>query len=202
MMLRPLVAGLLCAAAIQAQTAIQDLIEGGHYKRARSAVEAKYKETPNDAETLCLMAIIRQHWGKLDEAEKFAEKAVALNPKEARYHFQLAEAVGEKAQKASVLHQIGLGRQFKKEADLTLQLDPRHVGGLNNMMMFYLEAPGIIGGDKAKAREMADRIMKIDPVQGYLAELTLARKEKQGDRTEELLRKAVEARPENYQAQN
>src|ERR1700730_16930912 len=203
MMVRPLVAGLLCAAALQAQASIasiQDLIDGGHYKRARAAIEAKYKETPNDAETLCLMSRTRQQWGKLDEAEKLAEKAVALNPKEARYHFQLAEVVGEKAQKASMLHQIGLGRTFKKEADLTLHLDPRHVGALNDMLMFYLEAPGIIGGDKAKAREMADRIMKIDPVQGYSALMTIARKEKQEVPTEEYLRKALEARPESYQA--
>ena len=99
-----------------------------------------------------------------------------------------------------MLRQIGLGRQFKKEADIVLQLDPHHVGGLNNMMMFYLEAPGVIGGDKAKAREMADRIMKIDPVQGAFAALTLAHKEKQTGRDEELLRAAVEARPQSYNA--
>src|SRR4051812_12859266 len=100
MMLRPLVAGFICAAGLQGQVSIQDLMDGGHYKRARAAAEAKYKETPNDAETLCLLSRVRQLWGRADEAEKLAEKAVALNPKEARYHFQLAEVVGEKAQKA------------------------------------------------------------------------------------------------------
>src|SRR5256885_16222220 len=102
----------LIGAALQAQTPVHDLIEKGHYKRARAAAEAKYKETPNDAETLCLMSIVRQEFGRVDEAEKFAERAVALNPKEARYHFQLSEVVGQKAQKAGVLKQIGLGRQF------------------------------------------------------------------------------------------
>src|SRR3954451_21869934 len=141
MIARPLLAGLLCAAGAWTQTPVHDLIEGGHYKRARAAAEAKYKETPNDAETLCLMSIVRQEFGQADEAEKFAEKAVALNPKEARYHFQLSEVVGQKAQKASMFHQVGLGRQFKKEAEATLQLDPKHVGALNDMMMFYLMAP-------------------------------------------------------------
>src|SRR3954471_10696328 len=103
MKMRPLLTGLLFAAGVPAQTPIHDLIESGHYKRARAAAEAKYKETPNDAETLCLMSIVRQEFGQTDEAEKFAEKAVALNPKEARYHFQLSEVVGQKAQKAGVL---------------------------------------------------------------------------------------------------
>jgi tetratricopeptide (TPR) repeat protein len=195
-------AALLCACGLrcQAPPSIQDLIDSGHYKRARVLVEARYKENPNNAETLCLMSRTRQLWERLDEAEKFAEKAVALNPKEACYHFQLAEVSGQKAQKVSVFHQIGLGRQFKKEADLTLQLDPKHVGALKDMMMFYLEAPGIIGGDKNKARGIADQLMKIDPVEGYFAQITLARKEKQEGGSEEYLRKAVEARPDSYAA--
>jgi tetratricopeptide (TPR) repeat protein len=190
----------LSIANAQPQPAIQDLIDAGHYKRARAAAEATFKETPRDAETLCLMSIVRGAFGNLDEAEKFAEKAVALNPKSARYHFQLAEVVGQKAQNAGVFHQIGLGRQFKKEAETTLQLDSHHVGALFDMMMFYLKAPGIIGGDKTKARANAEQILKIDPVRGYTALLTLAHEEKQEGRDEELLRKAVEARPDSYEA--
>ena len=43
--------------------------------------------------------------------------------------------------------------------------------------------------------------MKIDPVEGYRAQITLARFDKQEGRIEELLRKAVEARPASYDAQ-
>jgi tetratricopeptide (TPR) repeat protein len=42
--------------------------------------------------------------------------------------------------------------------------------------------------------------MRIDPVEGYLAQVTVARYDKQGNRIEELLRKAVEAGPNSYQA--
>ena len=99
-----------------------------------------------------------------------------------------------------MLSQIGLGRQFKKEVDLTLQLDPRHVGAMHDLVMFYVEAPGVIGGDKNKARAMAKGIAEIDPVVGATAQIDLARRLKEEPHAEELLRKAVASRVDSYDA--
>lgn len=197
MLVRILVACLASTALLTAQTSPEELLSGAHYKRLRAIAAA---HTANDAEGFYLNATVKQLWGSLDEAEKLAENAVAANPKDARYHYRLAEISGIKAQKASVLHQMGLARKFKREADAALAIDPNHVRALDMMMSFYLEAPGIVGGDKAKARAMAERLMKIDPVEGYRAQVTLARYEKQPDRIEGLLRKSVEASPASYEA--
>jgi len=70
-------------------------------------------------------------------------RQVALNGRKLGNHFQLSRWWAEGA-KGGVLKQIGLGRQFKKEADSFCN-GSSSCGGLNNMMMFYLEAPGIIG---------------------------------------------------------
>ena len=198
MLLRATVPALFAAAFLTAQTSPEDLFPGGHFKKFRAFAAA---HTANDAEGLYLQATVKQLFGDLDEAEKLAERAVAANPKEARYHYRLATISGIKAQRASVIHQFGLARKFKKEADATLALDPNHVRALDLMLTFYLDAPGVIGGDKAKARAVADHLMKIDPVEGYRAEITLARHEKQEDRVEGLLRKSFEARPASYEAQ-
>src|ERR1700676_2345698 len=124
MMVHTLVTALLAAASLAAQTP-EELIEAGHFKRARALVEAR---NPNDPETLYLMATLKEQWGDLDTAEKLAERAVAANPKDARYHYRLADILGSKAQRASVIHQIGLGRRFKKESDAALAIDPNHIG--------------------------------------------------------------------------
>ena len=73
---RVLLALLAGAAGLtaQGQPSPRDLIEAGHYKRARAMVEAR---PSSDAETLYLMATLKQAWGDLDAAEKFAERAVA-----------------------------------------------------------------------------------------------------------------------------
>ena len=50
-----------------------------------------------------------------------------------------------------------------------LQLDPRNITCLSLLTNFYQRAPGIVGGDKKKAIDFANRILSIDPVQGNLA---------------------------------
>jgi tetratricopeptide (TPR) repeat protein len=198
MLLRVILIALASAALLPAQTPADELLPGDHYKRFRALAAA---HGSNDAEGWYLNASVKQLWGDLDEAEKLAERAVAANPREARYHYRLAVIAGIKAQKAGVLHQLGLARKFKKEADATLAIDPNHLGALDMMLEFYLQAPGIAGGDKAKAKAIADQMMKIDPVQGYRAQVTLARFEKQPERVEGLLRKSVEVSPGSWIAQ-
>ena len=53
----------------------------------------------NDPETLFLTAAVKHLWGDLDTAEKLAEKAVATDPNNARYHFRMAMIEGEKARR-------------------------------------------------------------------------------------------------------
>jgi len=143
---------------------------------------------------------VKLSWDDHQAALELAEKAVAADPKSPRYRLALAQALGREAQKASILRQPGLALRFKKELANTLALDPKNVAAMEYMIAFDFEAPGIMGGDKANGRAMAEQIMRIDPVKGYLQQVMLARYDKQGSRIEELLRKAVEAGPANYEA--
>jgi tetratricopeptide (TPR) repeat protein len=181
----------------QGQVSPRELIEADHWKRARAIVEAR---TTNDAETLYLKATIKQAAGDLDAAEKLAEQAVAANPREAEYHYRLSDITGEKAQRASVFKQIGLGRTFKKECDVALSLNPNHVGALFNMMEFYLHAPGVIGGDKAKAMAIADKLTTLDPVKGVQAHIEIAGVEKQQGKVDEIVRNVLSMKAETFQA--
>jgi tetratricopeptide (TPR) repeat protein len=192
--------GLTAAPALEAQASPDALIEAGHGKRARAIIEGRYAANPNDPETLCLMSWLKQAQGDPAAATQFAEKAVAAAPNNPKYHYRLSEAVGEEAQKAGALKQIGLGRRFKKEVDTVLTLDPKHTGALNSLMEFYLHAPGIVGGDKKKAAEIPAQISAVDPVKGVFAEIDLARFEKQTDRVLPLYRKAVDLQPGSYDA--
>jgi len=184
------------ALAGQGQPSPQELIDAGHYKRARALVEAR---NSNDADTLYFMATLKQMWHDLDAAEKYAERAVAANPKDARCHYRLSDISGERAQDANPFRQMSLGRKFKKETDAALALDPNHVEALFNLMQYYLHAPGVIGGDKTKAAGVADRIMKLDPRKGYQAKLEIARTEKQDKVVQELNQQVLEFQPESFE---
>ena len=193
-------AWLLCAASLRAADTAQALMDNGHHKRVRAMAEPAYREHPNDPEALWMMSFVKLTWGDHKTALELAEKAVAADPRNARYRLGLAQALGEEAQSAGILRAPGLARRFKKELETTLALDPKNVAAMKFTILYDFEAPGIMGGDKAEGRAMAARIMRIDTAEGYLAQVTLARYDKQENRIEGLLRQAVEAGPTSYQA--
>ena len=55
--------------------------------------------------------------------------------------------------------------------------------------------PGIAGGDKKKAWALADEIGRIDAARGFLAQATLARKEKNSPKQNEFYQKALASAP-------
>lgn len=156
-----------------AQTPAEDLIAAGHWKRARALVEPHWRQHPEDALANFLMSQIRAAFGDRESPRDLAEKAVTLDPRVAKFHRQLAEVMGIEAEHANIIRQGILAARFKREIELALVLDQRDIQALRDLMEYYLLAPGLIGGDKAKAREVADRIAAIGAAEGFLARARL-----------------------------
>jgi tetratricopeptide (TPR) repeat protein len=191
-------AALLAASAALAQTPAEDLIEAGHWKRARALVEPRLREAPNDPLAVFLMSQINFAFGHKAAPLDLAEKAVALSPGVAKFHRQLAEALGVKAQRSNLFQQAFLARRFKKEIDTALAIEPNDVQAQRDLMEYYLLAPGLVGGDRKQAAAAAERIAHIDRGQGFLAQARIAQFDRDPARQESLLRKAVEAAPSKY----
>src|SRR5450631_3573666 len=110
------VAGILVLAGIAAaQTEAERLIEAGHWKRARAIVEGRMRDNPRDALSHFLLSQIRNAFGDTESPAPLAEQAVALDGGVAKYHRQLAEVLGVKAQHSGILQQLVLARRFKRE---------------------------------------------------------------------------------------
>jgi tetratricopeptide (TPR) repeat protein len=192
---------LLAAGVVWPQdTAAERLIEAGHWKRARTLVEQRLKEAPDDPNASFLLSQIRNAFGDRSTPLPLAEKAVRLRPEVARFHRQIAEVQGVMAQHANVFQQAVLARRFRKEIDTTLGLDPRDVQALRDLMEYYLLAPGILGGDLNKADETARRIAALDACEGLLAQARIAEHRKRHPEQVKLLRQAAEIRPAAYRA--
>jgi len=183
-----------------AQTTAEGLIEAGHWKKARAIVEARIRDNPRDALAHFLLSQIRNAFGDTESPAFLAELAVALDSGVAKYHRQLAEVLGVKAQHSGIVQQLLLARRFKKEIDTAIALDPRDPQALRDLMEFYLLAPAIGGGDKSKALVTADQIAHIDPAEGFSAQARLAAFHGDHGQVEGLLRKAVECGPASYRA--
>jgi tetratricopeptide (TPR) repeat protein len=191
-------AALLSLVGLCAQTPAEDFIEAGHWKRARALVEPRLHETPNDPLAVFLMSQINFAFGHKEAPLDLAERAVALAPGVAKFHRQLAEALGVKAQRSNLFQQAFLARRFKKEIEATLAIDPNDIQAQRDFMEYYLLAPGLVGGDRKQAEAMAERIGRIDRGQGFLAQARIAQFYRDPARQESMLRKAVEAAPSIY----
>jgi tetratricopeptide (TPR) repeat protein len=176
------------------------LLEAGHFKRVQKLADERLRSRPNDTRTYYYLSRVKLAYGDYDAAAALAEKAVALDGRSADAHYALAAASGRKAQQAGLLSRFGLARRFRKEAETAVALDPGHLAARDGLIEFHLQAPGIVGGDRPRARSLADEILRLDPCRGYLAKAVIARADKQPVEAERLLKKAVEADPARYDA--
>jgi tetratricopeptide (TPR) repeat protein len=195
MSLRPLILWSAAAALAAADPSLEALREAGRWKQVRTRVQPWLAQSPGDPNALLWMSMVKQAFGDLEGAYALIQKAAQARPEDAAIQAQLASASGQKAQSASAFNQLSLAREMKKAGEKALALNPKDVETANLMMQFYWMAPGLVGGDKDKARALAAQVTAQDAVRGLLMQADLAMKAKDRTTAERLLKQAA-ARPD------
>ncbi len=187
-------------AASSPTPSIATLVEKGHFKRAQVVLAEQLKQNPDDAELNYRMSKVSVAYKRWDEAVAQAEKAVAADGKRSDYHAQLADALVSKLGESTdgMFAKLSLASRFRKEAELVLQLDPRNRDTNEDLVQYYLEAPGLAGGGKKKADELAESLMRSDAGLGNFLKGEIAAHEKQTAEAGRFYQKAVEAAPGDY----
>lgn len=176
------------------------LIKHGHFKQARTLLQEQLKQNPSDPEKLVLLARVHLAYEEFDPAIKLLRQAIELQPGKAEAHVSLGEAYGQKVQRAGIFDRMGLAKNVRKESEVAVAADPKNLDALESLMEFHLQAPGIVGGDKDKGRELARKINSIDPVRGSFAMAEVAARDKRFDQQKEYQLKAVAIAPHSYDA--
>jgi tetratricopeptide (TPR) repeat protein len=185
-------------AAVYGDPSAEALMEAGHWKRARALMETIAKGHPDEAQTVYLLSRIKLAFDDAAGAQKLAEVAVEKDGKNARYHFQLAEACIEQTQNAGMFKAISLSRCARREWEAAIALDSKYVEPRVSLMEYYMQAPGIARGDKDKSRATSEEIATLDPARGRMARAWVAQAEKQTDKAAALYQEAVKAEPHRY----
>lgn len=164
--------GLMAAATTAVGDDLADgkrLFATGHYDSAIASLRAVAETDPTDAEAAFYLG--RAHFAleRWDEAVEWLEKAVELAPRQAAYHHRLGQAYGEKTRATGLLGRAGPARRTRQHLSQAVALDPRLVEARSDLVEFYLEAPGFLGGGVDKALEEAAAVRALDEREGLRA---------------------------------
>lgn len=187
-----LLLGALALPAAAADSA-RDLLCAGRIDDSVSALQERIQASPQDAEAQHLLSRALLLIEKWDRAVEAAERAVALQPKSSDYHLWLGRAYGNKAEHCNPFCAAGLAGKVRSEFERAVELDPANVQARSDLAEYYMEAPGVMGGSKDKARAMAEQMQQRDPAAAHWVRARLAEKDKQYDQAEKEFRAAIEA---------
>lgn len=143
-----------------------NLFDQEKFDSAKEMFETILDDNEDIAEAHYYLAKCLFNLGDLDEAIEHGEKAVELDDRNAEYHFELGMMYAADARDASIFRAPFVAGKVKDEFLRTIELDPDHLQGRIGLAQFYLQAPGIAGGDVDKALEQAKIIATMDEMQG------------------------------------
>jgi Tfp pilus assembly protein PilF len=107
--------------------------------------------------------------GDPKKAADYFEKAVALKPNNAEYHYQLAMAYGQAAAGAGMFKAMSMAKKMKAELERAIQLDPNLIPARFALLEFHVVAPAMFGGTESAAIVQATEIRKRDAIEGHRA---------------------------------
>lgn len=170
-----------------------DLLSEGRVDDALRQLKARISESPNDAEAYHMLSRAYYSLGQWDRAIEAGQQAVSRAPNNSEYHLWLGRAYGEKAEHSSFMAALGLAKKTRTEFETAVQLDSQNRSARSDLAEFYVEAPGIVGGGKDKARQQASQVAGIDPAMAHWIQARVAEKEKKLDVAENEFRAAIES---------
>jgi tetratricopeptide (TPR) repeat protein len=183
-----LVAGTIAAATPTLDEA-KALFEDRRIPQARPAFETLARTGPFRAEATFYLGRIADLEEDHEKAGTYFEAAVALDPKNPRYHFWVGKTYGEVAHTINVLRAAAMAKKVQRAFETAVALDPKYVEARIGLMDFYSVVPYFMGGSEEKAQAQLAAIEAVDPPYAHLAR---ARMHRRADRNE-LIKKEYEA---------
>jgi tetratricopeptide (TPR) repeat protein len=169
------------------------MLAAGRVDDAMQFLQQQIARSPTDAEShnlLCRAYFMLEEW---DRGIAACERARNLDPQNSLYHLWLGRIYGEKADRAGLLSAAGLVKKVRGAFERAVELDPKSWAARADLAEFYLEAPGIVGGGKDKARAQADAIMPLNPAVAHWIAARIAQKEEDVASAEREYRAAISA---------
>jgi len=146
--------------------AAQHEFELGNYLVAIRSLLAVTAQNYSNAEVFFWLGRSYYELRDYDNAVIHAEKAVSLDSGNSLYHQWLGRAYGSKADRDKSFF---LAKKVKRELVEAVRLNPSNIEARIDLEDFCMNAPWIVGGSRDEARDQAEAIFALDPIQGHVA---------------------------------
>ena len=147
----------------------EKLFAQGKYALAKPLFEEVLTENPMHLKTLEYLGDIEGNNKSWDKAMGYYSKLKSLNPSNADYYYKFGGCLGMKAKDCNKFKALGMINDIKTNFEKAIQLNQKHIDARWALIELYLQLPGIVGGSERKAEKYANELLKISPVDGYLA---------------------------------
>lgn len=187
--------GLLHSQTEVNATQIQQWLEKDQFKNIEKHVTA----LPTFASDLQLQQAHAEALMGLDQTEaaaEFLQQAHKSFPKNADLLQLAAMNQFTLAQQASIFSAAGHAKDGLALLKQAVSLAPDDAGLQLNLIGFYLQAPGIAGGDEDEAKRMAQALAGKDPVAGPIAQAMVLNNDDKADEALKVIDEALQQQPQ------
>ncbi len=169
--------------------------ERGKFQAAFDTLSGLIQQSPSDKTLRIWQGKTLMKLRRWDDAITQFRKAVELGPNDGMSHLWLGRAYGRKAEHAL----IGLGpaKMTRSEFETAVKLAPDAIEIRFDLLDFYLEAPGFLGGGRDKAEMQAQEIGRLSPRLGCAAQAEILEQNHELERARGILVQATTKYPED-----
>lgn len=153
---------------------VRKLIARGQPDAALAYAQRWSLESPGTTEALNSVALAAMAARRADVAVQAGEQSVMLDPSSSSSHLILGRAYFDQASAGDTPKARSAARLARQQFDQAIQLDSTSIEAYKYLFTFHLVAPAAVGASRASARRVADRMYRLDPIQGTWAQLRIA----------------------------
>jgi tetratricopeptide (TPR) repeat protein len=161
----------------------------------RESLDVLLSGHQKDAPTLQLLGQNYFMIGEYKKGTEVLEKAAALEPENPAILYWLGRTYARRAETANPFSAPGWASKARQMLEKSVALDPTNKDATGDLLDFYLDAPGFLGGGMQKAEALAKVIGQTDPAEGHYAQGLIEDRKKEYDRAEQHFRNAAEMAP-------
>jgi tetratricopeptide (TPR) repeat protein len=146
-----------------------ELFDEGDYARAKSIFERLQRESPEHPRINYYLGKSYIKERNYDSALKYLEKSLALDQSYPDAHYLQGIAYISLLNDVGIFKKLRYASKTKKAWQAALELNNNHLQSRFALASFYMNAPGIAGGDMDEAERQIDLLLDLHQGYGALA---------------------------------